>query len=117
MLTAGGGDELGSVERLGVGLAEAPELGDDALGGQERGRPGRGEELAEGVVGGEELVDEEVVHEGAIDEHLVGLAEAEAGGVELNHLAVPRSPLHPHRGLAYAGRQTASAVSRRRWLS
>ena len=50
-------------------------------------------------------MDHEVVHEGAIDEHLVGLAEAEAGGVELNHLAVPRPPLHPHRG-----------DSGRRWL-
>ena len=48
--------------------------------------------------GGEQAVDEEVVHEGAVDEHLVRLAEAEAGEVELDHLALPRPPLHPHRG-------------------
>ncbi|KAI4983360.1 hypothetical protein ZWY2020_023852 [Hordeum vulgare] len=79
----GGGEQLGGVECLGVGLAEAAELGLDALGGEERGRPGGGEELAEGVSGGEQAVDEEVVDEGAVDEHLARLTEAEAGGVEL----------------------------------
>ena len=93
-----------------MGLAEAPELGEDALGGEERGGPGRREELAEGVVGGEEAVDEEVVDEGAVDEHLVGLAEAEAGRVELDRLPVPRPLLHPHRGRTGGSRRAAAAA-------
>ncbi|KAF0890580.1 hypothetical protein E2562_003789 [Oryza meyeriana var. granulata] len=55
--------------------------------------PGCGEEGLEGAIGGEEVV----VDGGAVDEHLVGLVEAEAGGVELDHIAVlgppPSSPL------------------------
>lgn len=92
----GRGEQGGGVEGVGVGLAEAPELGEDALGGEEGRGPGGGEEGLEGVVGGEEAVAEEVVDEGAVDEHPVGLAEAEAGGVEPDHLAVLGPPLHPH---------------------
>jgi len=47
---------------------------------------------------------DEVVDEGAIDEDLVRLTEAEACGIELDRLAVLRTLLNPHPGRSVGSR-------------
>lgn len=53
--------------------------------------------MGDDVVGRGKAVVEEVVDEGAVAEHLVGLPEPEARRVEPHHLAVALLLLHPHR--------------------
>lgn len=50
--------------------------------------------------------------EGAVDEDLVGLPEAEAGGVELDRFTVLRPLLHPHPD-SCVGTGTGTGVRRR----
>lgn len=52
--------------------------------------------------------------EGAVDEDLVGLAEAEASGVELDRFAVLRSLLHPHPDFWVGGGSGGRTERRRR---
>lgn len=52
--------------------------------------------MREDVVGGGEIVGDEVMDEGPIAENLEGLSESEAGRVESHHLAMPLLLLHPH---------------------
>ena len=52
--------------------------------------------------------------EGTVDEDLVRLAEAEAGGVELDRFAVLRSLLHPHPDYWVGGGSDGRAEPRRR---
>lgn len=47
--------------------------------------------------------------EGAVDEDLVGLAEAEAGGIELHRFAVLRPLLHPHPDRSVGSRRRPPA--------
>ena len=85
-------------------LAESPEPCDDTLGGEEGWRPGGRQEVAECLIGWEEALGDEVVDEGAIDEGLVRLTEAEACGIELDRLAVLRTLLNPHPGRSVGSR-------------
>lgn len=54
------------------------------------------EEVGENVVGGGEIVGDEVMDEGPVAENLEGLSESEAGRVESHYLAMPLLLLHPH---------------------
>lgn len=110
----GCGEKLRGVKWFGVWLAETPELCEDALGGEEGWRPGGREEVSESLVGREEALGEEVVDEGAVDEDLIGLAEAEACGVELDRFAVFRPLLHPHPDSWVGGGSGGREETRRR---
>lgn len=67
---------------------------DGEPGGKEKGAAA--EKAGESVVGGGEVVKEEVMDKGAVAEDLEGLPEAEARREEPYHLAVPLLLLNPH---------------------
>ena len=52
--------------------------------------------------------------EGAVDEDLVRLAEAEAGGIELDRFAVLRTLLNPHPGRSVGSRRAGGGSRQRR---
>ena len=54
-----------------------------------------------------------MVDEGAIDEDLVRLTEAEAGGIELDRLAVLRTLLNPHPGRSVGSRWWQPAAEKK----
>ena len=55
-----------------------------------------------------------MVDEGAVDEDLVRLAEAEAGGIELDRFAVLRMLLNPHPGRSVGSRRAGGGSRQRR---
>ena len=65
------------------------------------------------LIGREEALGAEVVDEGAVDEDLVRLAEAEAGGIELDRFAVLRTLLNPHPGRSVGSRWWQPAAEKK----
>lgn len=79
---------------MGMRASQPSQLIKHASGGEEF--DGGRENVGEGLIGGRDLVHDEVVHESPVAEDSEGLPKPETGGVKPHRLAVAPLPSYPH---------------------